>query len=572
MSRRPATLAGATLVESLDLAAGRHPASTATFPASSERLTLPEIAAASRVVAAALAARGVRPGDVVGVLMQTRAAFLTTLFGVLRLGAAASVLPTPGAAADGGAHAGRLATICDIGGIRQVVADDGMVPLVAEVAARTTAVAPRAVTPAELAEPLAEPAAEPGDRPVVAAGDLAVIQFTSGSTADPKGVMLTHGTVMAGLSACVVSGGFSPDDVFTQWVPHFHDMGLIGLLSNLLNGSDVHVFSPMYFLRHPGRILTYLSEHRASIFTGPNFCYDYLAEAAADLDLSTLDLSAWRLAFNGAEPVDAGTVRRFGEALAPAGLPATTMYPVYGMAEATLAISFPAPGSPQHVEWVDRDRLATGRRAVRVAPGSAAGKAIVSCGRPVHGLRLRVVGEDGAAVADGGLGEIQIQGPAVSPGYFRNPAATAAARDGDWFRTGDLGVLLDGELYVTGRLKDMIIVRGVNFFAEDVEAIGRRHPGVLRGNCVAVAQNSTGAEHLAVVVEAGRGVDADELATDLLQTVRKELGLDEVVVHVVPPRWIPRTTSGKWRRGAARRQLESGARRTLATLSTSTMS
>jgi fatty-acyl-CoA synthase len=309
-----------------------------------------------------------------------------------------------------------------------------------------------------------------------------------------------------------------------------------------------------------------MSEQRVTVFTSPNFGYDHLCSAATPDLLSELDLSAWRLAFNGAEPVRAESVKTFTATFAPAGLSPTAMYPVYGMAEATLAICFPPPGALPRVEWVDRAELGRSGRAVPAPPESPEAKGLVSVGKPVHGIELRIVGEDGAVLGEAELGEIQISGPPVSRGYYRNAAATNESRDGDWFRTGDLGLLLDGDLFITGRRKDMIVVRGQNYFAEDVEQIAREVDGVYKRNCVAFADTQEeGSERLTVVVEVSTKVDARLVAEQVQDMVRTGLDVNAVRVHAVPPRWIPKTTSGKWKRATAREQIVSGTHDVLAT-------
>jgi acyl-CoA synthetase (AMP-forming)/AMP-acid ligase II len=361
--------------------------------------------------------------------------------------------------------------------------------------------------------------------------------------------------VVAGLRAIVDSAGLVPSDLLVQWVPTHHDMGLFGLLAPYLIGGGVHVFDPWTFLRHPGTVLRHLAAHRGTLVTGPNFSYDILASAYA-ADPGDLDLSSWRIAFNGAEPVLADTVDRFTTAFAPAGVPPSTMYPVYGMAEATLAIAFPAPGDGPRIIHVDSDALGATGSAVPVPAGSrSAGKALVSVGRPVVGIQVRLVA-DGRPCPDGQLGEIQVQGEPVMSGYHNDADATRAAFDGPWLRTGDLGVRLDGELFVTGRRKEMIIVHGRNYFPEDAEAAVRSVPGVHRQRCVAVADTTPGAEHLVIVAETDLPPrDHPHLARTIRARIADELGLRSVRVHLVAARWLTRTDTGKWQRLAAARRL-----------------
>ena len=546
---RPAQIAGATLLECLTEHVRAAPDATCFFPGSDERITAAELGEASVRVGTALAARGVGPGSLVALLLRTDVRFLTVFFGVQRAGAACTVLPVPAGFGDQSGAVRRLATVLRAAGIRHVVIDESFAAVGKLLREEFPAVE---LIDAAVAEP-GRARAFPGVDPQA----LSVVQFTSGSTSDPKGVEIRQSTMAAGLHAIVVSGQFSPDDVFMQWVPTFHDMGLVGFFSHLLNGADCHVFSPTSFLRRPAELLRYFAAHHGTVLTGPNFSYEVLADSATPEVLDGLDLSSWRLAFNGAEPVSAATVRRFTAAFAPAGMDESVMYPVYGMAEATLAVTFPVPGSPARVLSVDRQELGDNRRVVESTPGGPLSKDVVSCGFPVHLLELRLVRPDGSACADSELGEIQIAGPAVATGYYRDPRATEAVFDDGWLRTGDIGFRHNGELYVTGRAKDMVIVRGQNYFPEDIEAVARETAGVYRMRCVAFADaDAEGDEFVRVVAEAdARTAREGDLAAAIRGRVESELDLTAVRVNVVKPRWIPRTTSGKWQRDLTRRRI-----------------
>lgn len=547
---RPALLAGDVLGESLTLLAKASPGTRARFPTAGDEITAAELDLAATAAAHEFLRAGVRPGDVVGVLVPTAARFLTTIYGLWRAGAAISVLPIQAGFGDVQGTAGRLARITAAAGMRHIVLDE-------ENADLGRALGELDGTVQLLTPPDPSGTGDASALPTVDPDSLAIVQFTSGSTSQPKGVMLPHRTTMAGLTSCVVSGEFSPDDVFVQWVPTFHDMGLIGLQSHLLNGADVHVFSPTSFLRRPGAVLKHFAEHGGTVLTGPNFSYDYMLDNIPAEQLAALDLSSWRLAFNGAEPVSATTVRRFTEAMAASGVDSSVMYPVYGMAEATLSISYPEVGSVANIRAVDRNEMARTGDARPVDEGGTAAKPVVSCGRPVHGIDLRVVREDGSVAEDSALGEIQIRGAGVTTGYFRNPEATAAVFDQGWLRTGDLGFVLDGELYVTGRRKEMVVVHGQNFFPDDVENVARTVPGVYRRRCVAFSDtDDEGGERIGVIVETGE--DPAAVREEVRRRVVHELDLPRVQVYTVKPRWIPRTTSGKWQRVLAAQRVTAG--------------
>lgn len=540
-------LSGDTLTGCLMAHVQASPDATAYFPGSEERITAKELGESSLRSALALMEHGVGPGSIVGLLVPTDANFLSVFFGIQRTGAACSVLPLPAVSGDEAATARRLARIIKTAGTRHLVlgnAFTGLGKLLMEMVPGLVIIDPHVATSGS---PAALPAVDPEA--------LAVVQFTSGSTSAPKGVQISQGQMAAGLRSIVVSADFTADDVFMQWVPTFHDMGLVGLFSHLLNGSDVHVFSPTSFLRRPAGLLKYFAENHGTVITGPNFSYDQILDAAKPEMIADLDLSAWRLAFNGAEPVTAETTRRFTRELAPAGLSETVMYPVYGMAEATLGITFPKPGSPVRILSVDRGELSMGGRAVVVEQDARGAKEVVSCGHPVADLDMRLMTADGRTCTTGELGEIQVAGRGVTTGYYDNPEATADAFDGRWFKTGDVGFELDGHLYVTGRVKDMIIVRGQNFFPDDVESVAREAPGVYRKRCVAFSDvEQDGREVLRVVVEAAPKAPAD-LAGTIRSRVESEMDFSDVRVHIVKPRWLTRTTSGKWQRALTRERL-----------------
>ncbi|MFC9931748.1 AMP-binding protein [Streptomyces sp. NPDC127190] len=555
---RSPLLSGDTLTECFLNHTKASPDAVAVFPGSEERISAAELAESSLRCALGLMEHGVGPGTIVGLLVPTDARFLSLFFGAQRAGAACSVLPLPAGFGDEQGTARRLARILGVAGIRHLVlgtAFQSLGALLAEQIPGLVLIDPEVSVPGDAHRlPAVDPAA------------LSVVQFTSGSTSAPKGVMLTQSAMAAGVLACAVSGEFSPDDVFMQWVPTFHDMGLVGLFSHLLNGADVHVFTPTAFLRRPAQLLSYFAEHRGTVMTGPNFSYEQFVDSTPPELVKELDLSAWRLAFNGAEPVSAATVERFTTHLAPAGLRDTVMYPVYGMAEATLGITFPRPGTTPRILSLDRAELAATGRVVPVERGAEGAKDAVALGSPVHQLEVRLVTEDGRVCGPGELGEVQIAGPAVTSGYYNAPEATAAAFDGRWFRTGDVGFQHDGDLFVTGRTKDMVIVRGQNYFPDDIEAVAREVPGVYRKRCVAFSDVAEdGREVVRVVVEADPKQDGPGLEAEIAARVVREMDFTDVRVHLVKPRWITRTTSGKWQRSRTRERLAELAAETAGT-------
>jgi fatty-acyl-CoA synthase len=390
----------------------------------------------------------------------------------------------------------------------------------------------------------------------VAPHDTAIVQFTSGSTALPKGVRLTHANVLAGLAAISDGIALGAGDGGGFWLPLFHDMGLFGVLAGIRAGVPLHIWSPVTFIKDPARWLREFLASGATISAMPDFGYRTLAAAVSAQEAAQLDMAHWRIAFNGAEPVQWQTVHDFTSRFGPAGFRAEAMFSVYGMAEATLAITFPPLRRAPVFDWVGRDELSASGRAVAAAPGSDRARAVAGVGRPVAGIELRLAVLDSRAagscdsVPDGTVGEILLRGASVTPGYLGEAPGTGNG----WLRTGDLGYLRDGELFITGRRKEMITVRGANYYPQDVEVIARGVPGVFRGHCAAVAgQGADGREEVVLIAETTlTGAAAGELAAELRRRVSAGLGLAEVKIRLVKPRAIPRTSSGKVRRLASR--------------------
>ncbi|WP_067465229.1 fatty acyl-AMP ligase [Nocardia amamiensis] len=537
----------ATLHGRLAEIAAAHPAVAATFRSVSETVDYADLHRRSLTVAGALVRRGVRRGEPVGILAPNAPEFLTSLFGVAAAGGAATPLPLPTGARATSGYPRKLATITAAASMRTVLVSHRFADLTAAL---------HDAMDIELIDTTTLSEHETADVPLPAlgGGDSAIVQFTSGSTATPKGVRLTHHNVLSGLAAIRTGIRLGPDDQGGFWLPLFHDMGLFGTLSAILRGIPAHVWSPVAFVKDPARWLAEFAAGGTTITAMPNFGYEALLSAVPPERVPDYDLSRWRIAFNGSEPISRDVVLAFCERFAPAGFRPTTMFGVYGMAEATLAVTFPPLGRKPVFEWVDRAELSDNAVAQPVSPDSPGARAIAGVGAPVHRLRLRVVTPDGDGdLPDGAVGEILIRGDAVTGGYLAaDPSRVAGLFTDGWLRTGDLGYLRDGELFVTGRCKDMITVRGVNYYAQDVEAAVRDLDGVYKGRCTA-AIDPDGADVIALIAESEcTGAEADALAEAIRARISAELGLAAVEVHLVAPRSIPRTSSGKLQRLAAR--------------------
>ncbi|MDN3022227.1 fatty acyl-AMP ligase [Streptomyces sp. S.PB5] len=408
--------------------------------------------------------------------------------------------------------------------------------------------------------------ADPADwrPPATGPGDLAFLQYTSGSTSDPKGVMVTHANLLANEAAIQAWTGTGPDTVGGGWLPHYHDLGLIGhILQPLYAGGTAVLMPPTAFLKRPHRWLKMIDDYRLSGSGGPNFAFDLCVRRVTDEQLATLDLSGWRVAPNGAEPVRADTLQAFADRFAPAGFRPETFFPCYGMAETTLLVTGCRPKAPPVTRQVDATALELGELAPPVEGSSV--RTLAGSGT-VRDCEIRVT--DPATGADrppGAVGEIWVRGPSVTPGYFRNPRATAESRSPDgWLRTGDLGVLDGGELFVTGRLKEVIILAGRNVYPHDVErTVQSADRSLAAGTGAAFAVQSAAGEHLVVVqeVRAAAVPDGDlrAVATAVQLQIGRQFSVAAGNVVLVRPGTVRRTTSGKVQRTLMRRLFLEGA-------------
>lgn len=398
-------------------------------------------------------------------------------------------------------------------------------------------------------------AIEPG------ADDIALIQYSSGSTSDPKGVVLTHRNVTANIASIIEATEFTDRDIALSWMPLSHDMGLIGFHLKALAGGATHaVMRTDLFARRPLLWLQKAAELRATVLYSPNFGFQHYLKQYQQKGAPRLDLSAVRIIINGAEPISAPLCDRFLRAMTSNALRADAMYAVYGLAEASVAVSCPKPGAPMGVLHLDRHAFRVGDAVRPVAAGDPQAAAYVKLGRPVSGTRLRITDDAGAVQQDDVLGHVQIQGENVTRGYFRDEAATEKVRTPDgWLDTGDLGFLTAGELVITGRSKDIIFVNGQNYYPHDLERIAERLPGLEVNKVVAVgARNArTGAEDLVIfVLHRGELSGFVPMARELRRVINQQTGLE--VAQVLPTMQIPKTTSGKLQRHALAREYEQG--------------
>ncbi|HWG75976.1 MAG TPA: non-ribosomal peptide synthetase [Steroidobacteraceae bacterium] len=395
-----------------------------------------------------------------------------------------------------------------------------------------------------------------------APGDVAFIQFSSGSTSEPKGVVLTHANLMANVRGSTEVAHFGAEDVSLSWMPLTHDMGLIGFhLVMFANRVHAHLMPTDLFVRRPLLWLQLASQMRASILCSPNFGYRHYLKVLGERSPEGLDLSAVRLIFNGAEPISVELCEQFLARLAPSGLSAHSMFPVYGLAEASLAVSFPVPGAPLKAQSLHRAHLGVGER-VQVLPAAARESLrLASVGRAIPYCELRIADASDAASPEGVVGHIQIRGQNVTAGYFEDAAGNGEAFTGDgWLRTGDLGVVQAGDLYVTGRHKEILFVHGQNYYPHDLERMSETVDGLTLGKVVIAGIRPAGAETdkvVAFVLHRGELADFLPLAQELSRRIAEHAGVE--IDAVVPVRRIPKTTSGKLQRHLLEQDYLAGA-------------
>jgi 8-amino-7-oxononanoate synthase len=406
--------------------------------------------------------------------------------------------------------------------------------------------------------------AERWQEPAIAPDTLAMLQYTSGSTSRPKGVMLSHANLMANIRAIHQAFGIQHEDRSVFWLPMYHDMGLVGGVLVPVFSAATNVFiSPATFLQNPITWLAAISRYRATISGGPNFAYDLCIRKITNEQRATLDLSSWALAFVGAEPIEPGILERFAAAFAPCGFKPSAIYPCYGLAEATLMVSGPRRDSGATVGTF-RDTALTENRVESVPNDAPEARRLVACGSPVDGLRVVIVEPHSRAeAAPGRVGEIWVAGPSVGQGYWHQPGQTRRSFDaclsdtgeGPFLATGDLGFMREGQLYVTGRLDDLIIVRGLNHYPQDIETTARgSHPLLEFGYGAAFVADDHDGQRLVLVQEAARTGEKD--MTPVLDAIHRAvlddqgLALDAIVL--VRSGTIPKTSSGKVQRNACR--------------------
>lgn len=519
-------------------------------------------------VAAGLAARGIGAGDAVAIMLPTGSGFFHAFLGAMRIGAVPVPMYPPLRWSEIEEHVrGRAAILANSRARVLVTVPEAM--FVGRIAGAALPELRHVISVDELRRIGGAGAGVPAGETAVRAEGVAsgrataMLQYTSGSTGDPKGVILSHDNLLANIRAMGAAAAVTSRDRFVSWLPLYHDMGLIGAwLGTMYHGVPLVLMSPTDFLSRPSRWLWAIHRHRATISAGPNFAYEIVASKVPDEDLEGLDLGAWRLAFNGAEPVRAATLERFAARLARHGFDRRAITPVYGLAESAVGLTFPPLERGPLIEHVDSRRLANEGVAVPVHDAGRPMVEVVSCGRPLPGHEIRAVDDGGHEVPARSEGRIEFRGPSATAGYHDNADATARLFRGPWLDTGDVGYIAGGELFLTSRAKDLIKRGGHNIHPYDLEAAVGDVPGIRKG-CVAVfgtMDRGTGTERVVVVAESN---ETDPGAREALRKRIMELAVVHLNgpaddVRLVPARTILKTSSGKIRRAASRDLYERG--------------
>lgn len=516
----------------------------------------------ARRIAAALQARGIEPGHHVALLGPTSRGLMTAIRGCWLAGAASMVLPLPMRMASLEAFVEGTRARIHHGEARLTIIDDQLADFYQP--------APGDPPMVRLSELLSASLQIPADRLEAPGADperLVILQYTSGSTSEPKGVMIPERVLLANVDACCEAAQLGPGEVMVSWLPLYHDMGLVGFLSvPMLTGVDLVQAAPQDFMAHPGQWMQWISDHRGTATAGPNFAWVLATRALKRM--KDLDLSSLTLALSGAEPVDPAAVEAFVEAARPFGFSAGSVFPAFGMAEVAIGGAFPARHRGLVCDNVDRIVLEREKIAkpidADVGPDDRslqgvgrddeiAVRRLPLLGRAVPGLEMKVIDPVTREVLpDRHVGELLLRGSSVTPGYFKRPDATRDMFHDGWLCTGDLAYLLDGELVICGRIKDVIIVGGRNVFPEDIERAVGRLDGVRAGNVIAFGVEGYKGKETVVVVAEVKSDDLESVRHAIHSAALEVSGLPPRDVMLVRPGTLPKTSSGKLQRARCR--------------------
>jgi acyl-CoA synthetase (AMP-forming)/AMP-acid ligase II len=497
--------------------------------------------------AAALQSLGIRPGDVVVIAHVQSLESIYAFWGAMLIGAIPSMFPTLTEKLDPNIYMHGMTTLVKLSNVRAVLTTETFAPVLAQ--NLDCAVYSSSQLQTAVSESFTPHSA--------AAKDIALLQHSSGTTGLQKGVALSHRAILNQIASYSDAIALTQHDVIVSWLPLYHDMGLIaGFLLPLMQGVPLVLMSPFDWVAHPAMLFRAIHTYGGTLCWMPNFAYNHCARRIRQRDLDGLSAARMRLFINCSEPVHAESHRLFAERFAQHGVTTDKLAVSYAMAENTFAVTQTTPGQPAHVDWVQRDALQQQRRALPALPETGGAAAYVSCGKPIDGTEVTVIDAAGSLLPERTVGELSVRSHCMLTGYYRRPDIDPFHNG--WYRTGDMGYLAEGEIYVIGRSKDLIIHAGKNVYPQDIEAIVNGVPGVHAGRAVAfgVPDAREGTELIAVVAEVN--VDsADEqhrITQSIRQRVVQESGVTVRYVHLVRSGWLIKTSSGKIARAANREQ------------------
>jgi acyl carrier protein len=550
-----------TLMEVLDWHAGNHPNRSHIRLYSDEHegdvLTYQQLSDGATLLAAGLQYRGLQTGEPVVIMLPTGLDYFRAFFGVLLAGGIPVPIYPPARMSQIEDHLRRhQAIVANCGAVTLITMSEAK-PL-AQLLKSLVASLQNLVTVAELS---AEP--KPFYKPTVTGHGTALLQYTSGSTGNPKGVILTHANLLANIRAMGEAVQVRSTDVFVSWLPLYHDMGLIGAwLTSLYFAMPLVLMSPVDFITRPQRWLWAIHRFRATLSASPNFGYELCLKRLPDEDLSKLDLSCWRGALNGAEPVSPSTAERFCRHFGQYGFRREAFMPVYGLAECSVGLAIPVLDREPVVDVIEREPFVLDGRAIPAGATDTGTLRFMACGRPLPGHEVRILDADGRELPDRREGRLQFRGPSTCGGYFRKPEETSRLFDGDWLNSGDLAYIAEGDVYLTGRTKDLIIRAGRNIYPQELEEMVGDIAGIRKGSVVVFASNDprSATERLVIVAETGATESEflEELRAAINSLTTDLLGTPPDDIVLTGPRTVLKTSSGKIRRAANRELYERG--------------
>ena len=556
-----------TMVEALDWHLEAHPQRvhiTLTGESgAAEELTYARLHEGAARVAAGLLERELPPRATVAIMLPTSADSFYSFLGILLAGGIPVPIYPPARASQIEDHMRRHAGILSNAQARILITMPEAKALALLLRSQVGSLA-AVVTPAEISAGSGQ-----SMRPAPRADDIAFLQYTSGSTGSPKGVVLTHANVLANLNAMGKALNVDSSEIFVSWLPLYHDMGLIGAwLGSLYYGFRLVAMSPLTFLARPQSWLRAIHRYRGTMSAAPNFAYQLCARRIDEKELEGLDLSSWRLAFNGAEPVSPDTLEEFAARFEKYGLRPTSLTPVYGLAECSVGLAFPPLDRGPKIDRIDRATFVNTGRAEPMADHEAHDVLrFVACGHPIPAHQVRIVDGAGREVPERQEGRLQFNGPSATQGYYRNPEETRRLFDGAWLDSGDYAYIAEGDVYLTGRAKDLIIRGGRNIYPYELEESVGDIPGIRKG-CVAVFGSVDPRTHVEQIVVLAETRETDVEIRDKLKRRINDVAFDLIGmapddIVLVPPHTVLKTSSGKIRRAASRELYERGGRSAL---------